>query len=170
MGGPLVQRHWIIVSPTAIDENPGGCLELVAAAAHEPIHGHDPAFYESVARHRLSTVLGAGGVHGAIAPANPFDMVEGASIDVDHAFIKSTGRFAGVSTAEFARQAYLFDVDGRVYRGAGAVFKVLSLCPRRRWMLRCYERLPGGRLLCDAVYGLVAGNRACVSRFFLRAR
>jgi len=79
-------------------------------------------------------------------------------------------RLHDVSGAEFAKQAHLFDVDGRVYRGAGALFKTLSLLPRRRWMLWSYECLPGARLVCDAVYRLVAGNRRLIDRFRGRAR
>lgn len=68
-------------------------------------------------------------------------------------------RFADIPAAEFVKQAYLLDVDGRVYRGAGAVFKALSFLPRRRWLLWSYERLPGVHLVCDAVYRVVAANR-----------
>jgi len=73
-------------------------------------------------------------------------------------------RCPDIPIAEFAKQAYLFDVGGRVYRGAGAVFKILSFLPRRRWLLWSYERLPGVRFVCDAVYSSIAAHRGRLGR------
>ena len=56
----------------------------------------------------------------------------------------------------------LIDVDGKTFRGAEAVFRSLALSPSHRWLSWTYYRLPGVKLVSEALYRLVASHR----RFF----
>jgi len=72
--------------------------------------------------------------------------------------------FEGYTHEHFAQWAYLFDTDGRVYRGAGAVLRTVSYVPGRGLPLWCYEHVPGARRVFDTGYRLVADNRNAISK------
>ena len=71
---------------------------------------------------------------------------------------------AGVSMSELELYAHLIDAEGRVFRGAAAVLRVLAVGMHRKWPWWCYEHVPPARWLCDLIYRWVAGNRHRISR------
>ena len=52
-------------------------------------------------------------------------------------------RFPDVPQPAFRAAVHLIESDGRVSRGAEAVFRMLAYAPHRSWPLRLYRRLPG---------------------------
>ncbi len=70
-------------------------------------------------------------------------------------------------TREQCREAIrLILPDGRYVSAAHAVFKMLELSGRYRWLLRLYEKDPIFRLATEAGYRWVSRNRAFLSRFY----
>jgi predicted DCC family thiol-disulfide oxidoreductase YuxK len=65
---------------------------------------------------------------------------------------------------ELRRAVHYVDAEGRVHRGAEAVFRALANEPSKRWMLSCYERVPGWRWAAERCYALVARHRGIASR------
>ena len=59
----------------------------------------------------------------------------------------------------FKKFVVLITPDGEVYRGAEAVFRLLSYCPGKSWILWLYTRFPGFSFVSEAVYRLVASHR-----------
>jgi len=68
-------------------------------------------------------------------------------------------RFPQIDQHQFRRAVHLVEADGRVSRGAEAVFRAMALCDRKRWLLWLYEHAPPVRFASDAVYRLYAANR-----------
>ena len=73
----------------------------------------------------------------------------------------------GISREAFAREAYLVETDGAVYRGAEAVLRTLDYTPGRNWSLWCYGKVPGFGLVARAGYRFVASHRQGLS-FWMR--
>ncbi len=71
------------------------------------------------------------------------------------------GQFPELPRAQLEKSVHLVDGDGRVYRGAEAVFR--SLAGVRRWPLRWYQHVPGAAWLSEAMYRTVAANRGFFS-------
>jgi predicted DCC family thiol-disulfide oxidoreductase YuxK len=74
---------------------------------------------------------------------------------------QEASRFPQLTEEAWKRSMQLVTREG-VYSGAEAVFRTLAYAPEHRWMLAVYCHLPGGRLLSEAVYRMVANHR----RFF----
>lgn len=72
-------------------------------------------------------------------------------------------QFPEIPRAEFEQAVQLLDVDGRRYRGAEAVFRVMALVPGKGKWLWLYDHLPGFAPVARVVYGWVAKNRNVVS-------
>ncbi len=74
-------------------------------------------------------------------------------------------RFPEVGESAFAEAVHLIEPDGRVFRGAAAVFRVLK--DVRGWSLlwRCYRRWGFFRALSEAVYRWVARNRSWLPKW-----
>lgn len=73
--------------------------------------------------------------------------------------------FPQLTREQCERGVQLVQSDGRIYSGAHAVLKVLSLAGRRRLTLWCYEAIPPVRWVKDFTYRLVATRRLFFSRF-----
>jgi predicted DCC family thiol-disulfide oxidoreductase YuxK len=73
-------------------------------------------------------------------------------------------RFPQIPQQAFRDAVHLVEPDGRVSRGAEAVFRMLAYAPHRRWPLRLYRRLPGFAPLMEGCYRLVAGHRGWATR------
>jgi predicted DCC family thiol-disulfide oxidoreductase YuxK len=73
-------------------------------------------------------------------------------------------RFPEIPESAFSDAVHLVEPDGRVSRGAEAVFRMLSYAPGRGWPLRLYRRLPGFAPLTEACYRLVARHRGVFTR------
>lgn len=76
---------------------------------------------------------------------------------------EAAARFPGIAPS-FAEAVHLIEPDGRVTRGAEAVFRLLALVPGRGGWLRAYRTVPGVRALSEALYRLVAGHRPFFDR------
>lgn len=75
------------------------------------------------------------------------------------------GRFPQIPPEAFARAVQFVAADGAVAEGALAAFKALEHAPAPYPLLsRAYARLPPFARACEAVYRLVAANRAAASR------
>ena len=72
-------------------------------------------------------------------------------------------RFPEIPKEEFSRSVQLVEPDGRVYRGAEAVFRARAKAPGRAWPLWCYERVPGVAPISESAYAVVAGHRKIFS-------
>ena len=68
-----------------------------------------------------------------------------------------------IAPAEFGGAVQLIETDGRIVRGAEAVFRSLSHGGGAGFLARCYDRVPGFASVTEAVYGLVARNRRAAS-------
>lgn len=72
-------------------------------------------------------------------------------------------QFPSVSPQEFSSSVQLVDVDGRVYRGAEAVFRSLAVIPGNAFILGLYLQFSAVRHITEAFYKLVAKRRALFS-------
>ncbi len=66
---------------------------------------------------------------------------------------------------DFHEAVVLILPDGRVYRGAEAVFHSLTFAPRRGWLLPLYKNVPGLAPVSDAAYRFIARHRQLASGF-----
>jgi predicted DCC family thiol-disulfide oxidoreductase YuxK len=74
-------------------------------------------------------------------------------------------RFPEIPREAFDRSVQFIDSNGTVYGGAEAVFRSLGQKHSRRWMIWCYERVPGFALITEVAYRMVARNRQTASFF-----
>jgi len=77
-------------------------------------------------------------------------------------------RFPEIPKEAFTRSVQLVEPEGRVYRGAEAVFRALAHAPGKGGPLWCYEHLPGVAPIAESAYAAVAGHRkffSTVTRF-----
>jgi predicted DCC family thiol-disulfide oxidoreductase YuxK len=81
-------------------------------------------------------------------------------------FQTAAARHPRVPVEDFARAVHLIEPgpDGRVTRGAEAVFGALARASLWRWPLWLYRFVPGVRPVTEGVYGFVAGHRQGFSR------
>src|SRR5438876_1886105 len=87
---------------------------------------------------------------------------------VDYAPFQEVAQlFPEISHDDFERSVQFIETDGRVFKGADAVFRSLGRKPGRKWMTWCYEHLPGFAVITEAGYRLVARHRRTAS-FFTR--
>jgi lipase maturation factor 1 len=63
----------------------------------------------------------------------------------------------------FGQAVHFVNVDGRVSRGAEAVFRAAAHCGRKRWLLWLYLHVPPVAFAAEAAYRLVGGNRTPLS-------
>ena len=64
---------------------------------------------------------------------------------------------------DFRRSVQLVLPDGRVFRGAEAVFGSLSFAPRGGRLLSAYRKVPGFAALTEATYRVIADHRDAAS-------
>jgi predicted DCC family thiol-disulfide oxidoreductase YuxK len=79
--------------------------------------------------------------------------------------VRVAGEFPELARDRLARSVHLVGTDGRVFRGAEAIFR--SLACVKRWPLWLYRHVPGAALGSEAAYRVVAANRgllSCLSR------
>jgi lipase maturation factor 1 len=83
---------------------------------------------------------------------------------VDYETFQSVGtRFAELGEKDYAKAVYLVLPDGRVFRGAEAVFESLNLAPGHGWGLKLYHHVPGFKPVSEWFYRGVAQNRQGLS-------
>ena len=76
-------------------------------------------------------------------------------------------RFPEIPREAFERAVQFIETDGTVFSAAEAVFRSLGHKRGRKWMIWCYERVPGFAVITEAAYRLVARHRRTAS-FFTR--
>jgi hypothetical protein len=76
-------------------------------------------------------------------------------------------RFPEIPPNAFAEALHFIDTDGRVHRGAAAVFHSLGAVRTGRGLIWCYHTLPGFAGAAEMGYRLIARNRQLAS-FFTR--
>ncbi|HKP92959.1 MAG TPA: lipase maturation factor family protein [Chthoniobacterales bacterium] len=87
---------------------------------------------------------------------------------IDYAPYQEAGsRFPEIPPENFAEAIHFVDSDGRVYRGAEAVFRSLGNSAAGRLLVWFYERVPGFAPVTETAYGVIARNRQ-VASFFTR--
>lgn len=88
---------------------------------------------------------------------------------VDYApYQESASQFPQIPEDDFRKSVQFVDVDGTVSKGAEAVFQSLTYA-NKRWMLWCYENIPGFAAISEWFYQLVARHRPLffsITRFF----
>ena len=77
------------------------------------------------------------------------------------------GHFPEIPREAFDQSVQFIDSNGAVYSGAEAVFRSLGQKRSRRWMIWCYDRVPGFAFISETAYWIVARNRRMAS-FFTR--
>ena len=83
---------------------------------------------------------------------------------VDYEPYQSVGdRFPEIKAADYAREIHLIFPDGRVTRGAEAVFAALNTRPGGGMGLRLYQRAPAFAKISEWCYRRVANNRTFLS-------
>lgn len=73
-------------------------------------------------------------------------------------------RFPEMERSTFAEAVHLVEPDGRVSRGAQAVFRVLAHVPGRGAGWWAYRRVPGFAPASEWLYRLVARHRSLLAR------
>jgi predicted DCC family thiol-disulfide oxidoreductase YuxK len=72
-------------------------------------------------------------------------------------------RFSEIPRASFVGAVHWLELDGRVFRGADAVFRLYDFIGRPPWFVRWFRRVPGFWPIARAAYALVAWQRTFFS-------
>jgi predicted DCC family thiol-disulfide oxidoreductase YuxK len=72
-------------------------------------------------------------------------------------------RFPEIPREAFEGAVQFIETDGTVFSAAEAVFRSLGQKRSRRWMIWCYEHVPGFAAITEVAYRLVARNRQTAS-------
>jgi len=89
--------------------------------------------------------------------------ITGSFVDYEP-YQQAASRFPQVDPAAFGRAVHLIEQDGRISRGAEAVFRALNLGHRYPLLLWLYRYLPGFAAVTEAAYRLVATHRETADR------
>jgi lipase maturation factor 1 len=76
-------------------------------------------------------------------------------------------RFPEIPQEAFENAVHFIERDGTVYRAAEAVFRSLGTLRSGRWLIWCYEHVPGFAAIVELAYAFIARNRQLAS-FFTR--
>jgi len=68
--------------------------------------------------------------------------------------------FPEIPPEHFKKFVHLITPDGELFRGAEAIFRVLTYCPGKGWLLWLYMRIPGFSFISESVYSLSASHRS----------
>ena len=68
-------------------------------------------------------------------------------------------QFPQISENDFRKSVQFVDADGTISKGAEAVFRSLKYA-NKKWMLWCYENIPGFAAISEWFYQLVASHRS----------
>src|SRR3712207_2161235 len=84
---------------------------------------------------------------------------------VEYATSQEAGaHYPDIPPEEFAGSVQLVETDGRVFRGAEAVFRSLGYSPGGGLLMWCYKRVRGFAAVTEATCGVVARSRYGASR------
>src|SRR5215211_5795197 len=76
---------------------------------------------------------------------------------------EAAAQYPEISPEEFAGSVQFVETDGRVYRGAEAVFRTLDYSRGGKWLAWCYEHLPGFAGVAESAYKAIARRRQLAS-------
>lgn len=79
-------------------------------------------------------------------------------------FQEVASRFPQIPNDAFKTAVHLIEPDGRVSKGAEAVFRTLQYAPEKKWLAGAYDKIPLVAPATEWVYRRVANNRALISR------
>jgi predicted DCC family thiol-disulfide oxidoreductase YuxK len=82
-------------------------------------------------------------------------------------FQETAQRFPEIPGEALEQAVHFIATDGSVSRGAAAVFRSLGQSRSRRWLVWCYEHVPGFARVTETAYRFIAANRQFAS-FFTR--
>lgn len=78
---------------------------------------------------------------------------------IDYApYQEVASQFPQIPEDDFRKSVQFVDADGTISKGAEAVFRSLTYA-NKKWMLWCYENIPGFAAISEWFYQLVAGHR-----------
>jgi predicted DCC family thiol-disulfide oxidoreductase YuxK len=80
------------------------------------------------------------------------------------AFQDAAARFPQIPPDAPGKAVHLIEPDGRISRGAQAVFRAWALADHRCWTWRLYEKLVAFRFVSDRAYALVESHRNAADR------
>jgi predicted DCC family thiol-disulfide oxidoreductase YuxK len=79
-------------------------------------------------------------------------------------FQEAASDFPAIPAEAFSQSIQLIDIDGAVYAGAAAAFRVLRDAPGRAAWWWCYSRLPGFAFIAEGMYAWFARHRGVLNR------
>ena len=74
-------------------------------------------------------------------------------------FQEVAAQFPQIPPAAFQAAAQFIDREGIIFSGAEAVVRSLAQAPDKKWMLWCYENVPGVAPVLDRTYKFIARHR-----------
>lgn len=74
-------------------------------------------------------------------------------------FQSSRERFPEILIGDCERSIHWVDLNGNVFKGAEAIFRILACVSDNAWMLWIYKHVPGFALVAEFVYQIVSKNR-----------
>jgi lipase maturation factor 1 len=77
---------------------------------------------------------------------------------------EAAARFPQIAPDAPGRAVHLIEPDGRVTRGAGAVFRAWALANHRRWPWWLYQKFTAFAAVSEGVYAVVAAHRNAADR------
>lgn len=73
--------------------------------------------------------------------------------------------FPQIAKADFDRSPQFVERDGRIYRGAEALARLLSYVDGKQWMLWVYIHIPFAATISEMMFKSVSSCRPCAMRF-----
>jgi predicted DCC family thiol-disulfide oxidoreductase YuxK len=98
-----------------------------------------------------------------IRSVNRAKSITGNRVDYEP-YQEAASRFPAIDPKAFGKAVHLIEPDGRVSRGAEAVFAALALGGRYPWLIRFYRFLPGFARWSEGAYRLIATHRQTTDR------
>jgi predicted DCC family thiol-disulfide oxidoreductase YuxK len=84
--------------------------------------------------------------------------------EVDYAtYQEAAARFSEIPNEELKRSVTFIEPDGQAFFAAEAVYRSLRYRPSRRWLVWCYDHVPGFAVISEGAYNLIARHRGLAS-------
>ena len=79
-------------------------------------------------------------------------------------FQTAADKYLEIPRAEFEKAAQFIETDGRIFRGAEAVYRSLAYSRHHRFLARLYDNVPGVAPISEGVYSFIARHRTFASK------